>query len=82
MNENKKKIAGTMALMAVLVSGVVGGGIFLTKNIGKSAREISKEEAKSLIETKVYKGLEPFFDNLKPFDFVKETFENMDENTY
>lgn len=45
MNENKKKIAGTMALMAVLVSGVVGGGIFLTKNIGKSAREISKEEA-------------------------------------
>ncbi len=45
MNENKKKIAGTMALMAVLVSGVVGGGVFLTKNIGKSAREISKEEA-------------------------------------
>lgn len=45
MNENKKKIAGTMALMAVLVTGVVGGGIFLTKNIGKSAREISKEEA-------------------------------------
>lgn len=45
MNENKKKIVGTMALMAVLVTGVVGGGIFLTKNIGKSAREISKEEA-------------------------------------
>lgn len=45
MSDNKKKIAGTMALMAVLVTGVVGGGIFLTKNIGKSAREISKEEA-------------------------------------
>ncbi len=45
MNENKKKIAGTMAIMAVLVTSVVGGGIVLTKNIGKSAREISKEEA-------------------------------------
>lgn len=45
MKENKKKIAGTMALMAVLVTGVVGGGMALTKNIGKSAREISKEEA-------------------------------------
>ena len=45
MSDNKKKIAGTMALIAVLVTGVVGGGIFLTKNIGKSAREISKEEA-------------------------------------
>ncbi len=45
MKENKKKIAGTMALMAVLVTGVVGGGMVLTKNIGKSAREISKEEA-------------------------------------
>ncbi len=45
MNENKKKIAGTMALMAVLVTGIVGGGMVLTKNIGKSAREISKEEA-------------------------------------
>lgn len=37
--------------------------------------KISKGEAKTLIETKVYKGLEPFFDNLKPFNFVKETFE-------
>lgn len=45
MNESKKKMAGTMALMAVLVTGVVGGGMVLTKNIGKSAREISKEEA-------------------------------------
>lgn len=45
MNENKKKIAGTMAIMAALVTSVVGGGIVLTKNIGKSAREISKEEA-------------------------------------
>ena len=27
MKENKKKIAGTMALMAVLVTGVVGGGM-------------------------------------------------------
>lgn len=45
MNENKGKIIGTMAAIAVLVTGAVGGGIFLTKNIGKSAREISKEEA-------------------------------------
>ena len=45
MNESKKKMAGTMALMAVLVTGIVGGGMVLTKNIGKSAREISKEEA-------------------------------------
>ena len=37
---------------------------------------ISKEKAKSLIEEKVYKGLEPFFVNLKPFNYVKETFEN------
>ena len=43
--------------------------------------KISKEEAKTLIETKVYKGLEPFFDNLKPFNFVKETFENMEKVT-
>ncbi len=45
MQENKGKIIGTMCLMAVLVAGVVGGGIVLTKNIGKSEREISKEEA-------------------------------------
>lgn len=45
MNENRKKIVGTMSLMAVLVAGVVGGGMVLTKNIGKSAREISHEEA-------------------------------------
>ncbi|MBO5162924.1 MAG: VWA domain-containing protein [Ruminococcus sp.] len=42
---NNGKIIGTMTVIGVLVVGVVGGGIFLTKNIGKSAREISKEEA-------------------------------------
>lgn len=45
MQDNKNKIIGTMCLMAVLVAGVVGGGIVLTKNIGKSEREISQEEA-------------------------------------
>ncbi len=44
MQENKK-IVKTMALMGVVVVGVVGGGLALTKNLGKSAREISKEEA-------------------------------------
>ncbi len=44
---NNGKIIGTMTVIGVLVAGVVGGGIFLTKNIGKSAREISKEEAMS-----------------------------------
>lgn len=44
---NNSKIIGTMTVIGVLVAGVVGGGIFLTKNIGKSAREISKEEAMS-----------------------------------
>ncbi len=42
---NNGKIIGTMTVIGALVAGVVGGGIFLTKNIGKSAREISKEEA-------------------------------------
>lgn len=42
---NNGKIIGTMTVIGVLVAGVVGGGLFLTKNIGKSAREISKEEA-------------------------------------
>jgi len=42
---NNGKIIRTMTVIGVLVVGVVGGGIFLTKNIGKSAREISKEEA-------------------------------------
>ena len=45
MKENKGKIIGTMCLMAVIVAGVVGGGMVLTKNIGKSEREISHEEA-------------------------------------
>lgn len=45
MKENKGKILGTMCFMAVLVAGVVGGGMVLTKNIGKSEREISREEA-------------------------------------
>ena len=36
---------------------------------------VSREEAKSLIDEKVYKGLEPFFVNLKPFPHVKETFQ-------
>lgn len=36
---------------------------------------VSNEKAKQLIEEKVYKGLEPFFDNLKPYPYVKETFE-------
>ena len=36
---------------------------------------ISKDEAKKLIEEKVYLGLEPYFDNLKPFPYIKETFE-------
>lgn len=45
MKENKGKILGTMCLMAVLVAGVVGGGMVLTKNIGKSEREVSREEA-------------------------------------
>lgn len=42
---NNGKIIGTMTVIGVLVVGVVGGGLFLTKNLGKSAREISKEEA-------------------------------------
>ncbi|MBR6581865.1 MAG: VWA domain-containing protein [Ruminococcus sp.] len=45
MKENKGKILGTMCFIAVLVAGVVGGGMVLTKNIGKSEREISREEA-------------------------------------
>ena len=36
---------------------------------------ISNDEAKKMIEEKVYKGLEPFFVNLKPYPYIKETFE-------
>lgn len=35
---------------------------------------ITREEAKSLIEKKVYKGLEPYFVGLKSFPHVTETF--------
>lgn len=45
MKNNRGKIVAVMCLMAVMVTGVVGGGVLLTKNIGKSTREISKEEA-------------------------------------
>ena len=38
---------------------------------------VSNEKAKQLIEEKVYKGLEPFFDNLKPYPYIKETFEKL-----
>lgn len=44
-NNNNNKIIASMAVIAIAVVGAVGGGIVLTKNIGKSAREISREQA-------------------------------------
>lgn len=44
-NENKGKIIAIMTVMGVIVFGAVGGGVVLTRNIGKSQREISKEQA-------------------------------------
>lgn len=40
---------------------------------------VDKETAKQLIEENVYKGLEPYFADLKPFPHIKETFEKFKE---
>ncbi len=37
--------------------------------------KISVEEAKEQINTKIYKGLEPYFEVIKPYPHIKETFE-------
>lgn len=42
---NKGKIAGVMAAIAVILAVVIAGGLTLTKNIGKSDRQISREQA-------------------------------------
>lgn len=45
MKANNGKIIGIMVVIAILVAAFVGGGMFLTKNIGKSEREISRGDA-------------------------------------
>lgn len=44
-SKNNNKIIASMTVIAIAVAGAVGGGIVLTKNIGKSEKDISKEQA-------------------------------------
>lgn len=67
---NYNKVRKILHKTAVLPDFYEYQGRMLAKEL-----KISVEESKDLINAKVYKGLEPFFENLKPFDFVKETFE-------
>lgn len=53
----KKKI-GILAAIILVVSAVVFGGIYLTRNMGKSEKVISEESAKSRLE-KMVKNISP-----------------------
>lgn len=55
MANSKSKNAGFLAVIAVLMVGGIGGGILLSKNIGKSNQEISRESALSQLDKKLNK---------------------------
>ena len=50
-----KKIAGIMVVVVILVCAAVFGGIYVTRNIGKSEKVISKESAEKRLTRMVDK---------------------------
>lgn len=55
MANSKSKNAGFLAVIAVILVAGIGGGILLSKNIGKSNQEISHESAVAQLDKKLKK---------------------------
>lgn len=55
MANRKSKNAGFLAILAVLMVGGIGAGVFISKNIGKSNQEISRETAITQLDKKLKK---------------------------
>ena len=55
MSKANKKNAGFLAVLAVLMVAGIGGGIFISKNLGKSNHEISRENALAQLDKKLKK---------------------------
>ncbi len=74
MNENKRTF-GTIGILAVVVLVAIFGGLFLSRNIGKSSKAISREAA--------VKSLERMIDEIEPVSGTptKGTVEYSGEDT-
>lgn len=55
MANTKSKNAGFLAVLAVLMVGGIGAGVAISKNIGKSNQEISRETAMTQLDKKLKK---------------------------
>ena len=73
--ENNAKKYGIIAIIFVVVAVCVFGGIYLTRNVGKSEKTVSKEQAEHNLE-KMVKRIDPMMG--KP---VKSSVEYSDDDT-
>ncbi len=73
--EEKKSGIGGVAIIFIIVIAVVFGGIYITRNVGKSQKTISKEDAGKKLE-KMVKKIEP--EQGRPF---KSSVEYSDDDT-
>ena len=55
MSKATSKNVGYLAVVGVIMLAVIGGGIAISKNLGKSHSEISRENAVALLDKKLKK---------------------------